>query len=151
MPRHRAPICTWFLFTIIAPISASQSPRPPLPRRDGVRLQVHVWNTTLLATVGLRFLIGTDSLNGGSRVVSVPYDQTFPGQQLSVRVEPPDPRAQILVVVDRWRDGKLQEEGSVTGSRIMVQVQRGVLRLAAGPLRSGIWPVRNRVFGSQLF
>jgi hypothetical protein len=127
-------------------ICVSQSRPDARPQRDGIRLQVLVRNTTLPATVRLRFLTAADSVNGVGRLVSVPYDQTFSTEQLRVRIEPTDPRARVQVAVERWREGALEDQGSVTGKAVLVQVQRDVLRLAAGPLHWTIWPVDIHVF-----
>jgi hypothetical protein len=134
MQRLEAVTCALFLLTIAPPVCASQSVPNGPSRRDSIRLKVQIRNTTLPATVRLRFLSGAKSLSGVSRVVSVPYETTFDAQQLRLRVEPTDPGASVMVAVERWRDGALEEEGNVTGKGILVQVQRDVLGLIAGPL-----------------
>ncbi len=146
MRYHRIPTCAVLLLAIVAEISASQSQPNPLARREGIRLQVRVQNTTLPPTVRFRFLTGADSLDGVGRVVPAPYDQTFAIQQLRVRIEPTDPRAKVLVAVERWHEGTLQDQGSMTGKAVLVQVQGDVLRLASAPLRWFIWPVEVDVF-----
>jgi hypothetical protein len=139
MHRLGAVTCALFLLTIAPAVCASQS-QPNLPSRsDSIRLKVQVRNTTLPATVRLRFLTGADSLSEVSRVVSVPYDQTFAAEQFRVRVGPTDPQARVMVAVERWRGGALEAEGSVTGEGVLVQVRRGVLELAT-------WPVRLHLF-----
>lgn len=139
MHRLGAATCALFLLTIAPAVCALQS-HPNLPSRsDSIRLKVQVRNTTLPATVRLRFLTGADSLSGVSRVVSVPYDQTFAAEQLRVRVEPTDPQARVTVAVERWRGGALKAEGSVTGDGVLVQVRRDVLELTT-------WPVQLHVF-----
>jgi hypothetical protein len=137
--RLEAAICALCVLTIAPAICASQSGPYAPARRDGIRLKVQVRNTTLPATVRLRFFTGADSLSGVSRVVSVPYDETSAAEQFRVRVEPTDPQARVMVAVERWRGGALEAEGSVTGERVLLQVRGGVLELA-------IWPVRLHLF-----
>ena len=146
MYRHEASICALLLFTITPAICTSQSRPNPPSERDGIRLRVQVRSTALPATVRLRFLNGADSLNGVSRIVSVPYDQIFPTEQLRVRVEPTNPGAKVQVAVERWRAGVLEDQGSITGQGVLVHIQRDVLRLAAGPVHWFIWPVDIDVF-----
>ena len=138
MHRLKAAICALCLLTIAPAICASQSgPKAP-SRRDGIRLKVQVRNTTLPATVRLRFFAGADSLSRVDRVVSVPYDQTLPVVQFRLEVAPTNPEANVTVAVERWRDGALEGDGSITGKGVLVQVRPGVLGLTAfgwpGPL-----------------
>ena len=140
MHRFEAATCALLLLTMAPVVCASQS-TPNVPsRRDSIRVKVQVRNTTLPATVRLRFFTGANSLGGVSRLVPVPYDQTFGADQLCLRVEPTDPGARVIVAVERWHDGALEEEGGVTGKRVLVQIHRDVLGLTAGPLHSLIWP-----------
>src|SRR5205823_14768723 len=64
-----------------------------------------------------------DSLDGVVRVVRVPHDVAFSGQELGVRVEPTDPSASVLVRVERWNGDVLTAEGRVIGRVVVVQVQ----------------------------
>jgi hypothetical protein len=64
-------------------------------------------------------------------VVSVPYDQTLLLEQLRLEVQPTNPEANVTVAVERWRDGALEGDGSITGKGVLVQVRRGVLGLTA--------------------
>jgi len=67
-------------------------------------------------------------------VVSVPYDQTLLVEQLRLEVQPTNPQANVTVAVERWGDGALEGDGSITGKGVLVQVRRGVLGLTAfGP------------------
>ena len=133
MHRFEAAICALCLLTIAPAICASQSGPNAPSRRDGIRLKVQVQNTTLPATVRLRFFTGADSLSV-DRVVSVPYDQTLLVEQLRLEVQPTNPEANVTVAVERWRDGALEGDGSITGKGVLVQVRRGVLGLTAfGP------------------
>jgi hypothetical protein len=136
----------WLLLALSPAIGVSHSRPDPLPQRSGIRLRVDVQNTTLPATVRLRFLGGADSLDGAGRVVSVPYDRTFPVQQLRVRVEPTDPGATVRVLVERWNDGNVADQGGVTGKGACVQVQRDAIALATGRTPSSICPVQVHVF-----
>ena len=140
MHRFEAATCALFLLTVAPAVCASQS-SPNVPsRRDSIRLKVEVRNTTLPATVRLRFLTGANSLGGVSRLVPAPYDQTFSAEQLCLLVEPTDPGASVTVAVERWHDEALEEEGGVTGKEVLIHVQRDVLGLTAGPLHRLIWP-----------
>ncbi len=133
MHRFEAAICALCLLTIAPAICASQSGPNAPSRREGIRLKVQVRNTTLPATVRLRFFTGADSLSV-DRVVSVPYDQTLLVEQLRLEVQPTNPEANVTVAVERWRDGALEGDGSITGKGVLVQVRRGVLGLTAfGP------------------
>ena len=125
---------------VIAP-AISQSRPNPFPHRDGIRLQVEVQSATLPMTVRLRFLTAGDSLTETSRVVAVPYDHTFSVQPLIVGVEPTDPRAIVTVHVEHWRDGAVPEQGTLSGQRVLVQIQRDILTLS-----TGIWPVQLHIF-----
>lgn len=134
MHRLKAAICALGLLTIASAICASQSGPNARSRRDGIRGKVQVRNTNLPATVRLRFFTGADSLGGVDRVVSVPYDQTLLVEQLRLEVTPTDPEASVTVAVERWREGALEGDGSITGKRVLVQARLGVLRLTAfGP------------------
>jgi hypothetical protein len=129
----------WVVLAIAPAISQS---RPnPFPHRDGIRLQVEVQSTTLPMTVRLRFFTAGDSLTETSRVVAVPYDHTFSVQPLIVGVEPTDPRATVTVHVEHWRDGAVTEQGTLSGQRVLVQIQRDILTLS-----TGIWPVQLHIF-----
>ena len=108
MHRLEAAICALCLLTIAPAICASQSGPNAPSRRDGIRLKVQVRNTTLPATVRLRFSTGADSLSRVDRVVSVPYDQTLLVEQLRLKVEPTNPEANVTVAVERWRDELLR-------------------------------------------
>ena len=131
MHRLEAAICAWCLLTIAPAICASQSGPNAPSRRDGIRLKVQVRNTTLPATVRLRFSTGADSLSRVDRVVSVPFDQSLLVEQLRLEVQPTNPEANVTVAVERWRDGALEGDGSITGKGVLVQVRRGVLGLTA--------------------
>jgi hypothetical protein len=135
---HRLAAATFVLclLTIAPAIFASQSGFNVPSRRDGIRLKVQVRNTTLPATVRLRFLTEADSLSGVGRVVSVPYDETVAVEQLRLRVEPTDPAASVMVTVERWHDGALQQDGSMTGKGVLVQVRGDFLGLTAW----SVWP-----------
>ena len=140
MHRFKAATCALSLLTMAPVVCASQS-SPNVPsRRDSIRVKVEVRHTTLPATVRLRFLTGPNSRGDVSRLVLVPYDQTFGADQLCLQVEPTDPGASVIVAVERWHDGALEEEGGVTGKEVLVQVERDVLGLTAGPLHRIIWP-----------
>ena len=130
MHRLEAAICALCLLTIAPAICASQSGPNAPSRRDGIRLKVQVRNTTLPATVRLRFFTGADSLSV-DRVVSVPYDQTLLVEQLRLEVQPTNPEANVTVAVERWRDGALEGDDSITGKGVLVQVRRGALGLTA--------------------
>ena len=131
MRHYWAPTCALLLLATAAEISASQSQPNPLARRDGIRLQVRVQNTTLPPTVRITLLTGADSLNGVGRVVPAPYDRTFAIQELQVRIEPTDPRAKVLVAVERWHEGTLEDQGTMTGKAVLVQVQDNAFWLAS--------------------
>jgi len=129
----------WVVLAIAPAISQS---RPnPFPHREGIRLQVEVQSAPLPMTVRLRFLTAGDSLTETSRVVAVPYDHTFSVQPLIVGVEPTDPRATVTVHVEHWRDGAVPEQGTLSGQRVLVQIQRDILTLS-----TGIWPAQLHIF-----